>query len=70
MNVTKSTIEAILSEHNITTAYFDILSCFFHKVLNLEEALCVPFQQFRSQEQIGMDVCIQSDAWLQCSSVP
>jgi hypothetical protein len=56
MNVTKSTIDAILSEHKITTAYLDIVSCFFHKVLNLEEALCVPFQQFRSQEQIGMNV--------------
>jgi hypothetical protein len=55
MNVTKSTIKTILDEHNITTAFLDIASCFFHKVLNLEEALCVPFRQLRSQEHIGID---------------
>ena len=46
-------IETIMFEHNVSPEFLDIVSSFYQKVVDVEEALCLPFRMYESAQNLG-----------------
>ena len=46
-------LKTIMLEHDVSEHFLDVVSSFYEKVQNEEEAFCVPFQVYESSEYIG-----------------
>ena len=53
LNIDQHILKTIMLEHDISEHFLDVVSSFYEKVQNEEEAFCVPFQVYESSEYIG-----------------
>jgi hypothetical protein len=46
-------LDLIVAEYDITSSFWDLISCFYMRSMEVESAFCVPYTEFRKGSIVG-----------------
>lgn len=53
LNITQECIAEIINKHELGTGLLRVVSSFYQRIVNVEEAFCIPFEMHCSDTSIG-----------------